>query len=198
MSKDNELMLDVGQANELKLAFRRNGWSNADVKKLCEGDMAAKILPVVREHGRVIVDQHIVDLGAHPFVPSGWKVMNHQKGGQLIWSPEKVKLYLSERQKGKEKFTGSMLQREFGMECEMNTNLLDYLLVYPELIPDSWQKGDNGWPLRICFWGTIYRDPGGACYIRYLYFDMNEWRWDSYWIGSDWLADRRAVLAVGE
>lgn len=34
--------LDVGQANELKLAFRRNGWSNEEVKILCEGDALAR------------------------------------------------------------------------------------------------------------------------------------------------------------
>lgn len=33
----NELMLDVGQANELKLAFRREGpWTNEEIKMLCE------------------------------------------------------------------------------------------------------------------------------------------------------------------
>lgn len=31
-----ELMLDVGQANELKLAFRREGWNNENIKALCE------------------------------------------------------------------------------------------------------------------------------------------------------------------
>ena len=46
---DNELMLDVGQANELKLAARRAGATNADLKRLSEGDMFAQILPVIRE-----------------------------------------------------------------------------------------------------------------------------------------------------
>ncbi len=45
---DTELMLDVGQANELKLAFRRSGYTNADIKKLCEGDILARLLSIVR------------------------------------------------------------------------------------------------------------------------------------------------------
>ena len=45
---DTELMLDVGQANELKLAFRRSGYTNVDIKKLCEGNILARLLPLVR------------------------------------------------------------------------------------------------------------------------------------------------------
>jgi hypothetical protein len=45
---DKELMLDVGQANELKLAFRRAGYTNAEIKKLCEGDLLAQLLPLVK------------------------------------------------------------------------------------------------------------------------------------------------------
>ena len=43
----NELMLDVSQAAELKLAFRRNGWNNAQIKTLSEGDILAKVLKVI-------------------------------------------------------------------------------------------------------------------------------------------------------
>lgn len=35
--------LDVGQANELKLAFRKHGWSNEEVKRLSEGDALARV-----------------------------------------------------------------------------------------------------------------------------------------------------------
>lgn len=48
-----ELMLDVGQANEIKLAARRAGATNADLKRLSEGDMFAKILPVLRGHAKI-------------------------------------------------------------------------------------------------------------------------------------------------
>jgi len=45
---DTELMLDVGQANEIKLAARRAGATNQDLKRLSEGDMFTRILPVLR------------------------------------------------------------------------------------------------------------------------------------------------------
>jgi hypothetical protein len=47
MSTNNDLMLDVSQAAELKLAFRRNGWNNAQIKTLSEGDILAKVLQVI-------------------------------------------------------------------------------------------------------------------------------------------------------
>lgn len=49
----SELMLDVGQANELKLAFRRHNFTNDDIKKLCEGDVLARVLHLVRGTGKV-------------------------------------------------------------------------------------------------------------------------------------------------
>ena len=43
----SDLMLDVGQANELKLAFRRAGYESAEVKTLCEGNILAQVREVL-------------------------------------------------------------------------------------------------------------------------------------------------------
>lgn len=189
MSKDNELMLDVGQANELKLAFRRNGWTNADVKNLCDGDKLAKILHVLRGHSWVGFDQDLIDLDADPFVPGTWKVKKHQKGGQLVWSPEKVKLYLSSHQKGEKYIEGNKLRKELECERVMNANLLDYLLKHQELIPEEW-KGQT-----VFFWGTIYRDLYDNLYVRGLYFDDGRWYWRYGWLDYDWSVSGPAVVA---
>lgn len=39
--------LDVGQANEMKLAFRRTGWTNEEIKRICEGNILADFHDVV-------------------------------------------------------------------------------------------------------------------------------------------------------
>ena len=44
----NDLMLDVGQANEFKLACRKAGLTNADVKALSSVGMLSRLLPVLR------------------------------------------------------------------------------------------------------------------------------------------------------
>ncbi len=51
--KDSELMLDVGQANELKLAFRRCGWTNEEIKSLCVGQTLADVLRVIRFEAKI-------------------------------------------------------------------------------------------------------------------------------------------------
>lgn len=50
-------MLDVGQANEIKLAARAAGATNADLKALCISGMFEKILPVLRGLGTVKLDE---------------------------------------------------------------------------------------------------------------------------------------------
>ena len=60
----SELTLEVGQANEIKLAARRAGATNADLKALSEGDMFAHILPVLRGWAKVVVDSILTFLRA--------------------------------------------------------------------------------------------------------------------------------------
>lgn len=48
------LMLDVSQAHELKMAFRRNGWNNAQIKALSEReDILKDVLQVVKGFQRL-------------------------------------------------------------------------------------------------------------------------------------------------
>ncbi|MEK9174963.1 MAG: hypothetical protein AAB795_00040 [Patescibacteria group bacterium] len=71
---DTELMLDVGQANELKLAFRRAGYTNAEIKKMSEGELLADLLPLIRAYGKtptptaVATPQHLIDLCSTHFL----------------------------------------------------------------------------------------------------------------------------------
>jgi hypothetical protein len=50
----SELMLDVGQANELKMAFRRAGYEAGDVKALSEGDVLAQVREVLLGRARIV------------------------------------------------------------------------------------------------------------------------------------------------
>lgn len=51
---NKELMLDVGQANELKLAFRRAGYTNELIKKLCEGAILEDVLAFMRGTAKIV------------------------------------------------------------------------------------------------------------------------------------------------
>lgn len=185
----SDLRLDVSQAHELKLAFRRAGWTNADIKKSCEGDMLFRILPVVRGHAEIKLIEHLIDLDADPYVPDGWKVERHIKGGSFQFDPEQVAFYLSEKQK-KGTIRGHDLKKELEKKPVFNANLLDYLLAHPDIIPDEWKRNE----FRIIFfWGTEYRDADGKLCVRYLCW-LGRWVWHGYWLGSGWDSLHPALL----
>ena len=47
-------MLDVDQASELKAAFRRGNWTNSEIKRLCEGDILARMKQVICGYAEVV------------------------------------------------------------------------------------------------------------------------------------------------
>ena len=187
---DNELMLDVGQANEIKLAARRAGATNADLKLLSEGDTFAKILPVLRGLAEVTITKHIIDLDADPMIPNGWTVEKHTKGGQFKFDPRQVVLYLDKEQQDGGVIVGNKLRQKLEGKGVYNANLLDFYLANPQLIPEEW-KGKF-----IFFWGTIYRDSGGILCVRCLRWGGGGWYWDYSWLGHGFDGDVPAVVSA--
>jgi len=138
----------------------------------------------------------IIDCDVDPFVPKGWQVVEHQKGGKLVWDPDKIQLYLSPEQKDGKWIEGNALRKELANKPVLNANVLDYLLAHPHLIPEEWKKDKNGYIRFIFFWGTIYRNSGGYLGVRYLCFNDGEWRWHCGWLDDDWNGhDPAALLA---
>jgi len=188
MSSNNDLMLDVSQAAELKLAFRRNGWNNAEIKTLSGGNILADVLKVIKGQAEIKMIERLTDCDANPFIPDGWSVEEHKKGGMFKFNPEKISLYLSKKQK-KGSIDGHDLRKELSDKSVMNANFLDYLLAHPELIPEEW-KGKY-----IFFWGTIYRDSYGDLSVRCLHWSGSEWDWHYHWLDHDFRVDDPAALA---
>ncbi len=173
----SDLMLDVDQAGELKAAFRRGGWSNAEIKRACEGDLLKHFRDVVRGLSAITPIPCIIDCDASPFVSAGWHVEEHTRGGIFTWDPAHVKLHLSTKQSGNECIVGDDLLRELAKKPTLNANVLDYLLAHPELIPEEWKNK------RVTFWGTIYCNSHGSLGVRYLYWHGSAWNWDFSWVG---------------
>ncbi len=189
-----QLMLDVGQANELKLAFRKANYTNDDIKRLCEGSVLADVRNVLLGHAEVKTLEHLIDLNADPFVPGGWSVEQHQQGGPFKWDPKAVEFYLSEPQR-KEKFIeGNKLRRELENKPVLNANVLDYLLAHPCLIPEEWKKDEKGRLRYIFFWGTIYRDSDGGVGVRCLYWHYGRWHCGGDWLAHGWYVGSPAAL----
>ena len=194
---DTELMLDVGQANELKLAFRRSGWTNAEIKKLCEGNLLARLLPLVQDDGKnaiIQAEQHLIDCDADPFTPSVCTVESHKKGGQFAFDPAKIKLYFSPTQQGGKRIKGNKLRKDLANQPPLNANVLDFLIKNPHLIPEEWKRDASGNTRYIFFWGTIYRHSDGILCVRCLYWDGRSWHWSNGWLHGYWGGDFPAAL----
>ncbi len=186
--------LDVGQANEFKLACRRNDFTPEDLKHLCEGDTLSQVRRVLLGHASIVMPEHLIDLDADPFVPDGWKVEEHQKGGAFKWNPAEVKLHLDSGQKNGKRIEGDKLRKRLKGMPVLNANVLDYLLKNPQLIPEDWKKDEKGNIHYIFFWGTIYRYSVGRLCARCLCWSDGGWRWDARRLDLDWYGDDPAAV----
>lgn len=130
----------------------------------------------------------VIDLDAGPFVPDGWKVEEHQKGGQFAFDQSKVTLHLHTGQLNGGRIKGTSLQKKLTNLPVMNANMLDWYLAHPQHIPEEW-KGKY-----VFFWGTVYRDRFGNLCVRCLYWLGGQWSWGDDWLGHDWNADRPALV----
>lgn len=124
-----------------------------------------------------VVIKHTIDCDANPYVPDGWKVEEHIKGGKLRWNPDEVELYICDEQKG-DHIQGKELLKLLRGKKVLNVCVLDYLLSNPELIPEEW-KGK-----MVLFWGTIYRDSHGDLVVLALFWNGIRWTWTDFWLGN--------------
>jgi hypothetical protein len=187
----SEITLDVGLAFKIKQALSRNSIPDvADLDWLATGDNIAKMRRVRLGHAEIIVPEHIIDCDADPFVPDGWSVEEHRKGGVFKWDKEAQKdaLYLSEGQQNGKRIKGNELRKALAGKPMLNANVLDYLLANPHLIPEEW-KGK-----AVFFWGTIYRHRDGRLCVRCLYWYGGRWHWDAGWLDRGWRGNDPAAV----
>ncbi len=129
-------------------------------------------------------DDEFINLDADPFVPLGWSVEKHRKGGIFKWNPSEVHFYLSEQQKNRKFIEGKKLLKELEDKPIFNANLIDYLLAHPYLIPETWKNDEAGRVRRIFAWDTIYHSLSGDLCVRCLLWNGNSWDWDYHLLGD--------------
>jgi len=183
--------VSVGLAHELTITAIKVGWEPKDFADLAHSEeKAAQVLAYLRGFSEIKPIKHAIDCDADPFLPVDWDVEEHRKGGILIWDPTKVSSFLSKSQKGDKYIVGTKLRKEMSKKPALNSNVLDYLLKNPHLIPEEY-KGK-----RVFFWGTIYRDSFDSLYVRYLCWDDSAWRWSDYWLGDDFDSGDPAAVSA--
>jgi hypothetical protein len=180
MSDKDEFVLTVGQAQEIEFALRRNGFDAALVKVMTMGNNLSLFRKVLLCQAVVKDVKHSIDCDADPFLPQGWEIEEHVRGGHFQWNASKVELWLAGGQKNGKVLEGNKLRKELAKKVNFNANVLDYLLAHPHLIPEEW-KGK-----AVFFWGTVYRSSGGYLYVRCLYWDGGRWDWSDRWLDDGW------------
>lgn len=135
-----------------------------------------------------------IDCDVAPFIPKGWNIEEHKKGGLLTWElqAQETSLYRSLRQQNGSRIAGNELRKEVKTQPVLNANVLDHLLVHTHLIPESWKDE------YVFFWGTIYRHPDSRLFVRYLYWNDNRWNWSCTWLAHVWCERSSAALRTGE
>lgn len=172
---------DHGLIHEAVVTGRRAGWTAEEWSKLAHSEETMRnIRKVLLGHASITVIEHVIDCDANPFVPDGWSVEEHQKGGAFKWNAANVALHLDKGQKNGKYIEGNKLREALAGKPVLNANVLDYLIAHPHLTPEEW-KGK-----AVFFWGTIYRHRDGDLYVRYLDWNGDRWYWHFRWLGYDW------------
>jgi len=197
-------MLDVSQAHELKLAFRRADYTNEEIKRLCEGAILVDVRKVLLGHARIVPVEHVITCTCGSFLPhlgSGWSEEEHRfcgtmqlekRDGHLFLNGKKVERYLSPNQRGSKVIQGHNLRKELANQSTLCACVLDYLLRHTELIPEDWKRGST------FFWGTIFRSPDGGLGVAYLYWRGRRWYWGDDWLDYDWDSISSAACLASE
>ena len=182
--------ISVGLVHELAITATKVGWEPEDFAALAHSqEKLRQILTFVRNLSEIKPIAHAIDCYAAPFIPNYWRVEEHQKGGNFVWDPDAVKLYLADEQKSG-RIGGNELRKKLRGMPVLNATVLDYLLK-PEnqhLIPGEY-KGK-----AVFFWGTIYRNSDDNLYVRYLYWCGVRWDSSCSWLDGVWDGDFPAAL----
>ena len=179
----SDLMLDVSQAAELKMAFRRHGWTNAQIKTLSEGHILRDVLEVINGRSEIKKIEHWIDTEAKAKEFNSLNlagIVSHDKSKRFDFMTARISLYQSSKQK-KSKDKGLLFQDNMGSVMKkiqtklkegyiaLNVNVLDYLLNHQEIIPKEW-RGKN-----VFFVSTKYFDHGGSGIFRFMRFNGSRW-----------------------
>jgi hypothetical protein len=175
-----------GQVPQLMERFQSEGFTSEHLTLLGQYKNLGSIKDVLE--GRSEIKPIEVDLDTDPFIPEGWSVIEHKKGGKWKYDSTKVGLYLSKKQQDGGVIGGQDLRKELESQSVMNANLLNFYLKNQRIIPSEW-KGK-----AVFFWGTIYKSIGGGLYVRYLYWSSDSWTWNYGCFDEDWDNDDPSVV----
>jgi hypothetical protein len=206
VSTVSDLMLDVDQAGELKAAFRRGNWTNAEIKTLCEGDVLADVRRVILGHAEIKAAIRNVP-ATPPFTPDSFVLaMNYDEpieslvlAGRYDYANSDItSLHFPTKRSGAANLAGRLVHfnramstkeavKELG-EMGLRPGELHELLAFGIRFPEEQRK------YPIIGLGSAWQNPHGFRCVPYLDRDGSERSLVLYWLEVDWF-DRCRFLA---
>ncbi len=179
----------IGQSWELMSELaKRTPWGRIRIQPLIEdiGQVSMEFVAFLENGGRVYPRQGpVFDFDVEPYIPDGWEIrpedqITSRLTGSWQLDVTKVGLYSSERQQGQKTVRGVDLLCELEGKRVLPAHVIEELLKYPVMIPDSWKHRN------VYFWGTVYRDASGCRQIRILsWTGAQGWHWSSHYLERD-------------
>jgi hypothetical protein len=164
---------DHGLVHEAVVTGRKAGWTQGDWAELAHDvDFMRQIRAVRLGLATINPIERVVDLDTDPVVPQGLKVVGHLRGGKWKFNREELlKVFLSEKWWGLERFTGDTSEETATpRKGAFNASLLDFLLAHQYLIPGELKEN------TVYFWDTLYgHRSGGGVGVRCLYWRRGRW-----------------------
>jgi hypothetical protein len=197
----DKLVLDVGLAVDLKAGFARNGWTEAQIKRLSQGTFLKSVLEALEGRAEIRPRAHgtIVDLDADPFIPAHWEFLAkdqlpNRAHGTIDLAKSRVGLYFAKAQK-KGIIDGESLRADLLDKPVLGAVALDFYMKNPHLM-EEWKRN------RVFFWGAVYQGTfiregiRDRC-VRYVDWTGSEWICGFRRIsaGEKWFSDEPAALA---
>ena len=149
----------------------------------------------------VVVIQNLIDLSSPcrlPFdgaervsppkpLPESGDVKFESRDGDLYLDGKKLELFLSEKQKGGKVIGGHDLREELEARGgNVSAKVLDHLVDYPQMWPESWKKDTQGNTIYVFFWDDIFRNSFGRLCVRCGFWYEGKVVSSYRWLGDVW------------
>jgi hypothetical protein len=98
MAKSNDFSVTL--MGEVAITAAKAGWEPENLSDLSKDEnLMRQVLGVLKGTHEIKGIEHVIDCDAEPFIPNGWSVEEHQKGGIIKFDPSMIGPYLSKKQK---------------------------------------------------------------------------------------------------
>lgn len=145
---------------------------------------------------------YYLDGNADPSVPYFFiniKVLDHRKTGIMALNGSRIKICLLSGQKPIKLGFGLKLKRSISAQKflkqiqeyqVLNANVIDWLILHPEEIPDDWKDK------VVLFPGTLYRVKPNMILIRSIFWCSYHLKWKEGFYSSYYNLDNKYFFAV--